>query len=480
MFVLLFIVIILPTNVNAAALGMERRETPTQRNVLLINKSGRRVDLFWINRFVDPIQFQSNSDNGEGYPYGASQGINSYIGHEFEIREMPSKKTGQCQIPNDCKKGYFQVNDQEGQKITIDKNFNVIHEDDRTKALEKADAMLDTCETLARQQQSLDALQLVDAITECMEKQVNQTLSKQEEERNFQAQLRQDMAKELVPYACGDMNFSTSIEVVNRTWKFEETPGEGQQKYQMQVFHERPTSSIFRIQNFSTPEECRALQYFPSADGTYIPFTTVNDKTKQGQLVRTLANRFYELTRAALVWLDLDLDDQYLVDKQELFDIHKDTTGVTVLPTCTKDDLKDYKDDPKHKPPTTCRLPGSTHAKVPTKKFTVQPNQIATIFLFCNQNKSERLGGLHFPDAAVHINREPNLLVMAIHRYLDEPKMDGFTTEYHFCPNHDILTHSFFVNDDDDDKTTTRLLQQKENLQDTDSTSDPKTTNDEL
>ncbi len=107
--------IILPTSVNSAALGMERREAPNQRNILLLNRSGRRIDIFWINRSVDPIEFRSNSENGEGYPFGASQGINSYIGHEFEIREMPSKKTGECQIPGDCQKGYFQVNDQEGQ-----------------------------------------------------------------------------------------------------------------------------------------------------------------------------------------------------------------------------------------------------------------------------------------------------------------------------------------------------------------------------
>ena len=112
---LMVLLIAFPSSANAAALGMERRESPSQRNVVVYNKSGRRIDVFWINRHTDPVSYQSNSEGGQGYPYGASQGINSYIGHEFEIREMPSKTTGQCKIPNDCKKGYFQVNDQEGQ-----------------------------------------------------------------------------------------------------------------------------------------------------------------------------------------------------------------------------------------------------------------------------------------------------------------------------------------------------------------------------
>jgi len=442
---------ILPATVHSAALGIDRRESPNQRNVVLHNKSGRRVDLFWINRSVDPIEFRSNSENGEGYPYGASQGITSYIGHEFEIREMPSKRTGECRIPGDCSTGYFQVNDQEGQKITIDKDFNVKHEDDRTLALDQAEQMLETCEKRAMQQ-GLDPLKLVDAIADCMEQKVNETLAKQEEERLFQSQLRQQMASELIPYACGDLNFTASIEVINRTWSYEEYPDEGYTTFQIQVLHERPTSTIFKVPDFAITQECQALKYFLSPDGSHVPLKSIKDKTKQGQYVNALANKIYELIRTALAWPDLAFDDQYLVDSQELFDVHKDTKGVSVLPTCTQEELDHYKSDRKHKTPTKCRLPGANHQRVETKQFEIKPNQVATIFLFCDQNKAAQLGGLHFPEAAVHINREPNLLVVAIHRTLKGPEMDGFTSNYHFCPNHDILTHSFFV---DETKTTT-------------------------
>lgn len=117
---LIVILLSLPVStVNAAALGKERRESPNQRKVFLHNQSGRRVDAFWINRADQPNTFHTNSEDGQGYPFGASQGINSYIGHEFEIREMPSKKTGECQIPGECQTGYFQVNDQEGQSKYI-------------------------------------------------------------------------------------------------------------------------------------------------------------------------------------------------------------------------------------------------------------------------------------------------------------------------------------------------------------------------
>lgn len=104
--------------VQSAALGRARRENPNQRNILFVNKSGRRVDVLWINRATDPVTYRTNSENGEGYPYGASQGINSYLSHEFQVREMPSKKSGKC-LSDECRTAYFQVNDQEGQSAYV-------------------------------------------------------------------------------------------------------------------------------------------------------------------------------------------------------------------------------------------------------------------------------------------------------------------------------------------------------------------------
>jgi hypothetical protein len=114
LFPLLVVTGLIPS-IHAAVLGISRRDSPNVRKFMFVNRSGRRVDLLWMNRSTDPVSYSSNSENGEGYPYGATTGISSFIGHEFEIREMPSKKTGQCKIPGNCQIGQFQVNDQEGQ-----------------------------------------------------------------------------------------------------------------------------------------------------------------------------------------------------------------------------------------------------------------------------------------------------------------------------------------------------------------------------
>jgi hypothetical protein len=102
------------TLVSSAALGKSRHEAPNQRSVSVSNLSGRRVDVFWINDSQTPVTYVSNSDKQEGYPYGGETAMLSYVGHKFEIREMPRKATGMCD-QEECAKGYFEVNDQEKQ-----------------------------------------------------------------------------------------------------------------------------------------------------------------------------------------------------------------------------------------------------------------------------------------------------------------------------------------------------------------------------
>ena len=112
--VLFLLVGLIPT-ISGAVLGMTRRVSPNARKMIFVNRSGRRIDVFWVNRSTNPVSYVSNSEKGEGFPYGATQAIDSYIGHEFEIREMPSRITGQCKIPENCQTALVQVNDQEGQ-----------------------------------------------------------------------------------------------------------------------------------------------------------------------------------------------------------------------------------------------------------------------------------------------------------------------------------------------------------------------------
>ena len=96
---------------NAHILGQPRRmEVETQRNLEIINQSGRRVDVFWVNaNNPKKEEFVTQTEKGDGVAYGAGASINSYVGHTFEVRELPGKNSGRC-LEETCWKGRFTVN----------------------------------------------------------------------------------------------------------------------------------------------------------------------------------------------------------------------------------------------------------------------------------------------------------------------------------------------------------------------------------
>lgn len=85
---------------------------PLARSVRVINESGVRVDVFWMN--PDTGLLADSNTNQEGIVYGGESGLASYVGHAFEIQELPSSSSKQCQRKL-CRKAYFTVNANEDQ-----------------------------------------------------------------------------------------------------------------------------------------------------------------------------------------------------------------------------------------------------------------------------------------------------------------------------------------------------------------------------
>ena len=111
---ILFIAYAYTDTVNAVGTARNRRKhgNPQSRSVRVMNKSGVRIDIFWIHPHTRELA-PSHTD-GDGVMYGGETGISSYIGHEFELVELPSKKTQKC-AQNECRKTYFAVNTNEDQ-----------------------------------------------------------------------------------------------------------------------------------------------------------------------------------------------------------------------------------------------------------------------------------------------------------------------------------------------------------------------------
>ena len=83
--------------------------------------------------------------------------------------------------------------------------------------------------------------------------------------------------------------------------------------------------------------------------------------------------------------------------------------------------------------------------EAPTTKFKVSNNDLATIFVFCDDDddgNDKLLGGINFPYAGVHFNPQQGSILIAVHRKLHNPIYDDYVQEYHMCPHHHIYSHT--------------------------------------
>jgi hypothetical protein len=85
---------------------------PSPRSINIVNESGRRVEIHWINPDNGSFVLQSTPD----ILNGASFSLNSFVGHRFQVRELPAKKTGVCGGEDKtCRIDHFTVNSNQDQ-----------------------------------------------------------------------------------------------------------------------------------------------------------------------------------------------------------------------------------------------------------------------------------------------------------------------------------------------------------------------------
>jgi len=434
-----------------AILGEQRREkdNSASRPLHVENLSGRKVDMFWVNVFKKPEEFvpQFIEDGVQvGCAYGADKSISSYIGHTFEIRELPSKYTHEC-VYNECRKIRYTVTDQWDQKIVINEDFTLTVKDEKERAFSKAATMFEKCQEKAKKEFPNDPLQSIEAITNCMQDEVSGKVTDDKSERKFHSKVHRTMAAELVPFTCADVNKTESVEIKNQTWVHND------ERHLIKTLHKLPTSEIFVADNFVDKETCQALSIYKqkTADGQRhgVPTKAAMEKTKQGELLMELYYKLYDMLMDRFQhWKELDFEGDML------FEHLRDMEGFdTPTQLCTtQEDVDAVVAEMKAGKSKTCLIPGGVPEAAPTKHIIAEADytpeektskrQLAQLFVFCDE--PEHLGGIHFPYAAVHATPKKGKLVAAIHRHEGDVThgFDGYVNEYHLCPNHNVYVHT--------------------------------------
>jgi hypothetical protein len=137
--------------------------------------------------------------------------------------------------------------------IFIWEGISVEHTDSRTIAMKSAASVMDECKAAAKEQLLVDpqsALSILESLGTCVEKGVAGEIEKAREEISFQADVRTTMADLMENYTCADETLNTTESRRTEYW-------EGRK---VDVMLDRPAARVHLIENFVTPEECRAVE----------------------------------------------------------------------------------------------------------------------------------------------------------------------------------------------------------------------------
>jgi len=145
---------------------------------------------------------------------------------------------------------------------TLNRDFEVVFEDDQIRARQEAQELVGMCHDEAKgrlAEATGDAaltMTIMNDLVDCVQSGVTATISKANEELAFQGKVRKDMAELMENYTCADLSLDTSPSIENKTW----ISSKDKNVRNVQIMLNRPASRIHVIENFIDEEECKAME----------------------------------------------------------------------------------------------------------------------------------------------------------------------------------------------------------------------------
>lgn len=401
-------------------LGVEA--VPAQRNIQILNQSGKRVEIYWIHADTGELVKQTDPFvmNGATFP------LNSFVGHSFEVRELPNSKSGECGYPGDlekvCRSTHFTVNENDSQNFYIKRGIEIVQEDNKTSALDTAANLMSDCETKAKKDErnGKSSKEIIRDLLECTEQNVAKQLVAAQEEIAFQRRIRTKMAEKMENYTCADETMETTEALRTETWR-----NNNGFSYKSHILHDHFDSQIHLIESLITVEECAAMekaaaqtlhrasvadgkggsQFSPSRKAMQAGIQVPWDEEKNGNPIATLSRKIYNYVNHVL---DLDIKEN---GQEDLMSIQ-------------------YKGNGEEDPEPDRYMP---HCDGQCDGLDFVPgNRMATVILYCDV--PTRGGATNFRNSNVHVIPKPGNAVFF--SYLDPKNMKsdyGFT-EHSGCP----------------------------------------------
>jgi hypothetical protein len=145
---------------------------------------------------------------------------------------------------------------------TLNRDFEVVFEDDQIRARQEAQELVGICHDEAKgrlAEATGDAsltMTIMNDLVDCVQSGVTATISKANEELAFQGKVRKDMAELMENYTCADLSLDSSPSIENKTW----ISSKDNKARNVQIMLNRPASKIHVLENFIDEEECKAME----------------------------------------------------------------------------------------------------------------------------------------------------------------------------------------------------------------------------
>ena len=401
--------------------------------VPVINNSPVRIEIVWhaADETLTPP---------EGVAAGRIFHLETYVGERFDVYELPDEETRKCressvaeEESNDdddsddhddeaCWQTSFVISAGPEVEVTIGEEFKATVVDATVLAQQYATEALEDCDGLTNSEEELLA---------CLQEQATASLQHWTDEWDFHHAALQRMGAQLEEYVCHDppnCNHETSPALAEQEWQ--SGAGDTTREHQVQILHSRPSSQIHVLDNFITPEECRAIE------NTAAP-RLQRAKVLDGQGGSKLSNERRAWQASIEIPWHLEDDQNPLTTvSRRVYDYTNHVLGLNIshhgqerlmsIQYFGRDDDDDDKDQPLDQYESHCDGPckGAPHQV---------PDRIATMVLYC---ETPTVGGghTHFRTAGVHVQPRPGSAVFFSYIHPTTLETDVGWTEHTGCP----------------------------------------------
>jgi len=402
-----------------------------QRSLSLLNASNKKIEVHWIESGSGKRHLMSDPHINEDEVLS----INTYVGENFEIDELPSERSGECgngRGDKQCRVSYISIGDADVTIYKLNTDFEIVEGDEIESGGDEIESGLASKSanflTYCKGQAMIGApsvgddvslaTNIMDEFKKCLELNVVNSFVELDQEITFQAKSRENMSTLLENHTCADQMLPTNAPKEVRYWH-----NKGDVK-EVIVLVDRNSSKVHVIKDFISEEECNAMG--DEAEGKLHSATVASedggsrltetrkamqagirvpwDKESQGHPIAVLSRRVFEYTNNVT---GFDIDE---FGQEDLMSIQYNGRGVMdkapdrYMPHCDGD------------------CTGSTH-KV--------GGRVATMVMYCTI--PEIGGATNFMNSGVHVVARKGYGVFFSYMNSDKVMDKGFT-QHSGCP----------------------------------------------